>query len=193
MGRERGDQGIHSCTKSREEWIFSWAFSLGFYHEDMVIADSKHSNCPIARGNLPPEIDSHQPSCLGPVTLLQQHTGTKHPTRECCGRQAGTWTAGSAPSPAKSTQRDEPEEEELGNLEERGGRGEQAKPACAFSWQVLLGAEAAWPVVWQEPHVLSHHHLPLLLWAPFVLPCPANGGTMRFVDLICEHTFPYCF
>lgn len=28
MGRERGDQGIHSCTKSREEQIFSWVFFL---------------------------------------------------------------------------------------------------------------------------------------------------------------------
>lgn len=70
------------------------------------------------------------------------------------------WTVGSALSPARSTQGDEPEEEEEGNLEERGGREEQAKPAHPFSWHLSLGAEAAWPVAWQEPQVLSPHHLP---------------------------------
>lgn len=146
MRGERRDQGICSCTESREEQIFSWVFPLVFF-QDMVIAENKHSDG-----------DGHQPSCFGPVTLLQQHMGIKHPTRECCRREAGMWTVGSALSPARSTQGDEEEEE--GNLEERGGREEQAKPARPFSWHLSLGAEAAWPVAWQDPQVLSQHHLP---------------------------------
>lgn len=130
-GRERADLGIHSCTKSREEQIFSWGFSSCFFFpQDIVIADNKHSD---GGGDLPPAIDGYQPSRFGPVTLLQQHMGTKHPTRECCRRQEGTWAVGSALSPARSTQGDEPEEEELGNLEERGGREEQT---CPFSWHI---------------------------------------------------------
>lgn len=124
-------------------WVFTAAqragrnrFSVGvfllvfFFPQDIVIADNKHSD---GGGDLPPAIDGYQPSRFGPVTLLQQHMGTKHPTRECCRRQEGTWAVGSALSPARSTQGDEPEEEELGNLEERGGREEQT---CPFSWHI---------------------------------------------------------
>lgn len=82
------------------------------------------------------------------------------------------WTAGFAPNPARSIWGDEPEEEER-NLGERGGREEEAKPECLFSWHVPLGAVAAWPVVWQEPQVSSPSPLTLTPIGPLrpVIPC----------------------
>jgi len=124
---------------------------------------------------LAPAINRHQsPSCFGPIRLLQQHTETKHLSRECCGGRAppGTGTPGFAPNPARSIQGDELKEEER-NLEERGGRVEDAKPACLFSWHIPLGAGAAWLVAWQEPQVSSPPSLTLMPIGPLrpVIPC----------------------